>query len=130
MGVAPLTMSMVLSDVIAGESKMRDERSVEANQSADGSAENLKTLQRYVSALRVNDRSAAIAQYHDEITLHWYGHRLARTYSGKASALAVLAEFSKRSHRKFLDFVDVMAGPNRGVMITREEFHRTSEQSE
>lgn len=86
-------------------------------------AANLAAVRRYAEAWQKGDLAAIVACYHDEFTLHYDGaHSLAGTHAGKPAALAALAEFSRRTGRKLVAIVDVMAGPERAVVIAREHF--------
>lgn len=87
------------------------------------SAANLAAVQRYAEAWKSGDLAAIFACYHDDFSLHYGGsHSLAGTHAGKPAALAALAEFSKRTGRKLVSILDVMAGPERAVVIAREHF--------
>jgi ketosteroid isomerase-like protein len=82
-------------------------------------------VSRYANAWRAGDRAALAACYHDDFTLHYFGrHPLAGDHGGKAAALSVLAEVTKRTNRRLLAIVDVMAGPERGALLVRERFER------
>jgi len=86
-------------------------------------AANLAAVQRYAEAWKSGDLAAIVACYHDDFTLHYGGaHSLSGTHAGKPAALAALAEFSKRTGRKLVSVLDVMAGPERAVVIAREHF--------
>ena len=86
-------------------------------------ATNLAAMRRYAEAWKSGDLAAIFACYHDDFTLHYGGaHSLSGTHEGKAAALAALAEFSKRTGRKLVSILDVMAGPERAVLIAREHF--------
>jgi len=41
--------------------------------------------------------------------------------SRRAAALAILAEVTRRTNRKLLGIVDIMAGPGRGALLVRDE---------
>ena len=80
---------------------------------------------RYASAWLAGDRPALAACYHDDFTLHYFGrHPLAGDHRGKMAALAILAEVTRRTSRKLLGIVDIMAGPERGALLVRERFER------
>ena len=68
---------------------------------------------------------ALAACYHDDFTLHYFGRNpLAGDHRGKMAALAILAEVTRRTNRKLLGIVDIMAGPERGALLVRERFER------
>lgn len=78
-------------------------------------------LEAYAAAWQSGDMAAIVARYHDDFTLHYAGaNALSGVHAGKMAALAVLADFSRRTGRKLLEIVDVMAGPHRGAIIARE----------
>src|SRR6185295_810569 len=78
---------------------------------------------RYASAWLAGDRAALAACYHDDFTLHYFGRNpLAGDHAGKAAALGILAEVTRRTNRKLLATVDVMAGSERGALLVRERF--------
>jgi uncharacterized protein len=92
---------------------------------------NRQALGRYASAWLAGDRAALAACYHDDFTLHYFGrHPLAGDHSGKAAALAILAEVTRRTNRRLLAIVDVMAGPERGALLVRERFERDGKTAE
>src|SRR3954471_17631244 len=69
--------------------------------------------------------------YHNDFTLHYFGHNpLAGDHAGKAAALGILAEVTRRTNRKLLAIVDVMAGPERGALLVRERFERDGRTAE
>ncbi len=95
------------------------------------SAANLAVLERYVAAWRALDIAALAAMYHDEFTLHWFGHNpLAGDHVGKPAALKALFDLSRRANRKLLNIVDVIAGPQRAMLISREAFERDGQRAE
>jgi uncharacterized protein len=94
-------------------------------------AANLDVVRRYCVAWRAGDLSALRDCYHDEFTLHYGGHNpLSGDHVGKAAALATLAKFSRWTQRRLLSIVDVMAGPNRAVVLAREAFERNGQRAE
>ena len=86
---------------------------------------------RYARAWLAGDRPALAACYHDDFTLHYFGRNpLAGDHRGKAAALAILAEVTRRTNRKLLGIVDIMAGPARGALLVRERFERDGKAAE
>ena len=82
-------------------------------------------VSRYAAAWLAGDRPALADCYHDDFTLHYFGRNpLAGEHSGKAAALATLAEVTRRTNRKLLAIADIMAGPERGALLVRERFQR------
>jgi ketosteroid isomerase-like protein len=80
---------------------------------------------RYASAWLAGDRIALAACYHQDFTLHYLGgNPLTGDHRGKAGALAILAEVTRRTNRRLLGIVDIMAGPKRGALLVREHFER------
>jgi hypothetical protein len=78
-------------------------------------------VERYAKAWAAGDMAAIVAGYGEGFTLHYGGsNALSGDHLGKAKALATLAEFSKRTGRRLVRIVDVLAGNERGVVIARE----------
>ena len=85
----------------------------------------------YASAWLAGDRAALAACYHNHFTLHYFGRNpLAGDHSGKAASLAILAEVTRRTNRKLLGIIDIMAGPERGALLVRERFERDGDSAE
>jgi ketosteroid isomerase-like protein len=90
-----------------------------------------RAVSRYAAAWLAGDRETMLASYHDDFTLHYFGRNpLAGVHRGKPAALAILAEVTRRSHRKLSGIVDVMAGPERGALLVREIFQRDGKTAE
>ena len=90
-----------------------------------------EAVSRYAAAWLAGDRAGVVASYHDDFTLHYFGgNPLAGVHRGKLAALAILAEVSRRTNRKLLGVVDVMAGPERGAVQVRELFSRDGRTAE
>jgi ketosteroid isomerase-like protein len=90
-----------------------------------------RAVSGYAAAWLAGDRETMLASYHDDFTLHYFGHNpLAGVHRGKPAALAILAEVTRRSHRKLSGIVDVMAGPERGALLVREIFQRDGKTAE
>ncbi len=88
-------------------------------------------MSRYAAAWLAGDRAGVVASYHDDFTLHYFGgNPLAGVHRGKLAALAILAEVTRRTNRKLLGIVDVMAGPERGAVLVRERFSRDGRTAE
>lgn len=78
-------------------------------------------VERYAAAWKAGDLAAIAACYHADFTLHYFGaNGLAGDHAGKAAALAALAEFSRRTRRRLVEIVAVLAGAERGAVIARE----------
>ncbi|MBR1213415.1 nuclear transport factor 2 family protein [Bradyrhizobium sp. JYMT SZCCT0180] len=90
-----------------------------------------QAVTRYASAWLAGDRAALAACYHDDFTLHYFGRNpLAGDHRGKMAALSILAEVTRRTNRKLLAIVDIMAGPERGALLVRERFERDGKAKE
>ena len=90
-----------------------------------------QAVTRYAHAWLAGDRPALAACYHDDFTLHYSGRNpLAGEHRGKAVSLAILAEVTRRTNRKLLGIVDIMAGPERGALVVRERFERDGKAAE
>lgn len=84
-----------------------------------------EVVEAYVRAWKAGDLPAIFACYHDDFTLHYAGtNPLAGVHRGKAAALAAMAEVSRKTNRKLLEIVDVLAGKERAAVIARERFRR------
>jgi len=78
-------------------------------------------VERYAKAWAAGDTAAIVACYGDGFTLHYGGaNALSGDHVGKVAALTTLADFSRRTGRKLVRIVDVMAGAERGVVIAHE----------
>ncbi|MBR1228859.1 MULTISPECIES: nuclear transport factor 2 family protein [unclassified Bradyrhizobium] len=92
---------------------------------------NREAVTRYARAWLAGDRAALAACYHEDFTLHYFGRNpLAGDHRGKMAALAILAEVTRRTSRKLLGIVDIMAGPERGALLVRERFERDGKAKE
>jgi ketosteroid isomerase-like protein len=90
-----------------------------------------QAVSSYAAAWLAGNRPALAACYHDDFTLHYFGcNPLAGDHKGKAAALAVLAEVTRRTNRRLLAVVDIMAGPERGALLARERFERDGKTAE
>jgi ketosteroid isomerase-like protein len=90
-----------------------------------------EAVSRYASAWLAGDRAALAACYHDDFTLHYFGRNpLSGDHRGKLAALAILAEVTRRTNRKLLGIIDIMAGPERGALLVRERFERDGKAAE
>ena len=84
-------------------------------------AETRALIERYAAAWSRNDLEAAVACYHEDFRLHYFGrHHLAGEHIGKAAALGTLAEFSRRSRRRLLEVVATLSGRGRAAILARE----------
>ena len=102
---------------------------------AAGNASVAESIRRavsgYAAAWLTGDRETMLASYHDDFTLHYFGRNpLAGVHRGKPAALAILAEVTRRTHRRLSGIVDVMAGPERGALLVREIFQRDGKTAE
>ncbi len=78
-------------------------------------------LERYVDAWTGGDLAAVFASYHDDFELTYFGdHALSGRHGGKAAALGVLGEFSRRTARELIGRPVVLAGEGRGAILARE----------
>ena len=92
---------------------------------------NREAVTRYARAWLAGDRAALAACYHEDFTLHYFGRNpLAGDHRGKMAALAILVEVTRRTNRKLLGIVDIMAGPARGALLVRERFEREGKAAE
>ena len=107
------------------------ESSTSAASHLPASAPVREAVARYAAAWQAGDRAGVVASYHDDFTLHYFGDNpLAGIHRGKQASLAILAEVTRRTNRKLLGIVDVMAGPERGALLVRERFSRDGRTAE
>ncbi len=82
-----------------------------------------QVIARYAAAWAAGDFLAVRDCYHDQFTLYYAGNNpLSGVHRGKTACLAVLEEFRKRTRRKLISVDHVMAGPQRGSVLVREQF--------
>lgn len=82
-----------------------------------------QAVKRYADAWQRGDVPALMDCYHPDFTLHYPGdHALAGTHVGKDASVKVLAEVSRRTQRRLLEIISVMAGEERGAIIARERW--------
>ncbi|WP_200887379.1 nuclear transport factor 2 family protein [Sphingomonas sp. ERG5] len=80
-----------------------------------------QALERYAAAWTKGDLALIVACYHDDFTLHYFGHStLSGDHAGKAEALKALAAFSQRTRRKLMGITAILAGDRLGVIVARE----------
>ena len=79
-------------------------------------------IERYADAWQRRD-PAALALYHPQFTIHWFGHNpLSGTYVGAEQVRQALSELTRRTNRSLVRIVATLAGPERGAIIAREAF--------
>jgi hypothetical protein len=84
-----------------------------------------QTLERYAAAWRANNMLALMQCYHADFTLHYGGNNpFSGEHRGRIAAIMTLAKVGRRTNRKLVDIVDVMAGSQRGAILARETFER------
>lgn len=107
------------------------QNSVSTIENSPSSAPVRDAVARYAAAWLAGDRQAVAASYHDDFTLHYFGRNpLAGVHRGKPAALAILIEVTRRTNRKLIAIVDIMAGPERGAILVRESFTRDGKVAE
>src|SRR5437868_4026484 len=78
-------------------------------------------LERYATAWASGDLTKIFACYHDDFALHYFGrNEFSGDHLGKAASLKALAEISRRTRRRLVKIVDILAGAERGALIARE----------
>jgi uncharacterized protein len=92
-----------------------------ANAMSTDAAEVRAAIERYAAAWKSGDLAAIAACYHAEFTLHYFGRNaLSGEHAGKARALEVLGEFTRRTKRQLIAIVATLAGHERGAIVVRE----------
>lgn len=87
--------------------------------------ENARVLEAYTRVWLAGDAPAIFACYHPDFILHYGGDNpLSGTHVGKAAALAVLAEVSRKTRRRLLEVVEILPGERRSAVVVREGFRR------
>lgn len=82
-----------------------------------------QVIARYAAAWAAGDFPAVRDCYHEQFTLYYGGNNpLSGVHRGKAACLAVLEEFRKRTRRRLISVDHIMAGPQRGSVLVREQF--------
>jgi ketosteroid isomerase-like protein len=82
---------------------------------------NLAVMERYRDAWAGGDFAGLAALYADDFILHWNGDNpLAGDHVGKAAALGALVEFTRRTDRRLVAVLNIMADAGKAVMIARE----------
>jgi len=90
-----------------------------------------RVITRYAAAWAAGDFPAVRDCYHERFTLYYAGNNsLSAVHKGKAACLAVLEEFRKRTRRKLISVDHIMAGPERGAVLVREQFSHDGKTSD
>jgi ketosteroid isomerase-like protein len=85
----------------------------------------LATVERYAAAWKAGDMLALVQCYHPDFTLHYAGNNpYSGEHRGRAASILTLTKVSRRTKRRLLEIIDVMAGNQRGVLLAREAFER------
>ncbi len=78
-------------------------------------------LHRYARAWSAGDLGAALACYHPDLVIHYFGDSpLAGDHVGFEAAVGALAEATTRSARQLVRIVDVLAGEERSALVVEE----------
>jgi uncharacterized protein len=79
-------------------------------------------IERYADAWQRSD-PAALALYHPQFTVHWFGHSpLSGSHVGADQVRQALGELTRRTNRRLVRIVATLAGTERGAIIARESF--------
>jgi ketosteroid isomerase-like protein len=79
-------------------------------------------IERYADAWQRSD-PAALALYHPQFTVHWFGHNpLSGSHVGADQVRQALGELTRRTNRRLVQIVATLAGTQRGAIIARESF--------
>ena len=94
-----------------------------SNAKADDQTEALRSvIERYAAAWQRGD-PAALALYHPQFTVHWFGHNpLSGSHVGADQVRQALGELTRRTNRRLVRIVATLAGTERGAIIARESF--------
>ncbi|RYF92490.1 MAG: nuclear transport factor 2 family protein [Caulobacteraceae bacterium] len=81
----------------------------------------IAVLKRYRDAWSAGDIAALFALYADDFVLHWNGNNpLAGAHVGKPAAIAALSSFTRKTDRRLVGVLNIMADADKAVMIARE----------
>ena len=109
-------------DVLAGAAALVACGFMSSSKAADQTAAIRSVIERYADAWQRRD-PAALALYHPQFTVHWFGHNpLSGTHAGAQQVRDALGELTRRTNRSLVKIVATLAGPERGAIIARESF--------
>ncbi len=95
----------------------------QSKEDADATERVRQVVTRYAAAWVAGDSPSVRDCYHERFTLYYGGSNpLSGVHRGKAACLVVLEEFRKRTRRKLIGVDHIMAGPQRGSVMVREQF--------
>ncbi len=96
---------------------------MKATEDAAATEQVRRVITRYATAWASGDFPTVRDCYHEQFTHYYAGNNpLSGVHKGKKACLAVLEEFRKRTRRKLLGVDHIMAGPERGAVLAREQF--------
>jgi hypothetical protein len=109
-------------DVLAGAAALVAGGFMSNVKAADQAEAIRSVIERYADAWRRSD-PAALALYHPQFTVHWFGHNpLSGAHVGADQVRQALGELTRRTNRRLVRIVATLAGPERGAIIARESF--------
>ena len=109
-------------DVLAGAAALVACGFMSSSKAADQTAAIRSVIERYADAWQRRD-PAALALYHPQFTVHWFGHNpLSGTHAGAQQVRDALGELTRRTNRSLVKIIATLAGPERGAIIARESF--------
>ena len=109
-------------DVLAGAAALVASGFMSNSKAADQTQAIRSVIERYADAWQRRD-PAALALYHPQFTVHWFGHNpLSGTHTGAQQVRDALAELTRRTNRSLVKIVATLAGSERGAIIARESF--------
>jgi uncharacterized protein len=109
-------------DVLAGAAALVACGFMSSSKATDQTAAIRSVIERYADAWQRRD-PAALALYHPQFTVHWFGHNpLSGTHAGAQQVRDALGELTRRTNRSLVKIVATLAGPERGAIIARESF--------
>jgi uncharacterized protein len=109
-------------DVLAGAAALVGCGFMSNVKAADQAEAIHSVIERYADAWQRSD-PAALALYHPQFTVHWFGHNpLSGTHVGADQVRQALGELTRRANRRLVRIVATLAGAERGAIIARESF--------
>jgi ketosteroid isomerase-like protein len=98
---------------------------VPALTTASQPADPMSVIATYADAWLRGDHGAALACYHEDFTLHYYGRNaLSGDHAGKARAIATLRELARRTRWQVLEIRTMLSGKDAAALVARMNYHR------
>ena len=94
-------------------------------QAASTPADPMKVIATYADAWLRGDHAAALACYHEDFTLHYFGQNaLSGDHAGKSNAIAALRELANRTGWQVLEIKRMLTGQDCAALVARISYRR------